>query len=215
ASIAHEVRNPLGAISHASQLLAESPHLDPGDSRLTEIIQDHSARVNAIIENIMQLSRRGRAHPEELMLKPWLNQFINEFTSGEGLAPGRVRLEVTPGDTRVQMDPGQLHQVLWNLCQNGIKHGSAGGTLTLRAGIGADSNNPYLDVIDNGPGVDPKLQQQIFEPFFTTASDGTGMGLYIARELCASNQARLNYLANPLGGRFRITFADPRRRQVA
>ncbi len=216
ASIAHEVRNPLGAISHASQLLAESPQLDPGDTRLTEIIQEHSARVNAIIENIMQLSRRGRAHPEELMLKPWLNQFINEFTAGEGLDPGRIRLEVTPGDIRVQMDPGQLHQVLWNLCQNGIKHGSADGRLTLRAGIVAESNNPYLDVIDSGPGVAPKLQQQIFEPFFTTASDGTGMGLYIARELCASNQARLNYLANPLGGgRFRITFADPRRRQVA
>lgn len=80
----------------------------------------------------------------------------------------------------------------------------------------ADTNNPYLDVIDNGPGISPKLQQQIFEPFFTTATDGTGMGLYIARELCASNQARLNYLQNPAGGgRFRIIFADPRRRQVA
>ncbi|MBK8161896.1 MAG: histidine kinase [Gammaproteobacteria bacterium] len=218
ASIAHEVRNPLGAISHASQLLAESPHLDSGDARLTEIIQEHSERVNAIIENIMQLSRRQRASPEELLLKPWLNQFINEFTSSEELTPGEIRLEVTPGDTRVQMDPGQLHQILWNLCHNGVKHGAANGRngLTLRVGIVADTNNPYLDVVDNGPGIDPKLQQQIFEPFFTTAADGTGMGLYIARELCASNQARLNYLPNPVGGgRFRITFADPRRRQVA
>jgi len=218
ASIAHEVRNPLGAISHASQLLEESPRLDSGDKRLTEIIQEHSARVNAIIENIMQLSRRQRAHPEELMLKPWLNQFINEFVSGEALVPGQIRLEVIPSDTRVQVDPGQLHQVLWNLCHNGIKHGAYDGRsqLILRVGIVADTNNPYLDVIDNGPGIGPKLQQQIFEPFFTTATDGTGMGLYIARELCASNQARLNYLQNPAGGgRFRITFADPRRRQVA
>jgi two-component system sensor histidine kinase PilS (NtrC family) len=218
ASIAHEVRNPLGAISHAGQLLAESPHLDAGDARLTEIIQEHSARVNAIIENIMQLSRRQRAQPEELLLKPWLNQFIAEFSRSEGLVPGQIRLEVTPGDTRVQMDPGQLHQILWNLCHNGIKHGSNNGRgeLTLRVGIVADSNNPYLDVIDSGPGISQKLQQQIFEPFFTTAADGTGMGLYIARELCASNQARLNYLPNPMGGgRFRITFADPRRRQVA
>jgi two-component system sensor histidine kinase PilS (NtrC family) len=218
ASIAHEVRNPLGAISHASQLLEESPHLDAGDRRLTEIIHEHSARVNAIIENIMQLSRRQRAQPEELLLKPWLNQFINEFVRSEGLTPGQIRLEVTPSDTRVQMDPGQLHQVLWNLCHNGIKHGGNIGRcqLTLRVGIVADTNNPYLDVTDNGPGISSKLQQQIFEPFFTTATDGTGMGLYIARELCASNQARLNYLQNPAGGgRFRITFADPRRRQVA
>lgn len=218
ASIAHEVRNPLGAISHASQLLAESSHLDAGDTRLTEIIQEHSARVNAIIESIMQLSRRQRAHPEELLLKPWLDQFIREFVRSENLAPGRIRLEVTPGDIGVQMDPGQLRQILWNLCHNGIKHGAGNSRceLTLRAGIVAHTNHPYLDVIDAGPGVDPKLQQQIFEPFFTTAADGTGMGLYIARELCASNQARLNYLPNPVsGGRFRVTFADPRRRQVA
>lgn len=218
ASIAHEVRNPLGAISHASQLLAESPHLDAGDTRLTEIIQEHSARVNAIIENIMHLSRRQRARPEELLLKPWLNQFINEFIASEGLTPGQIRLEVTPADARVQVDPGQLHQVLWNLCHNGIKHGGGDGRsrLILRAGMVAESQNPYLDVIDNGPGISPQLQQQIFEPFFTTATDGTGMGLYIARELCASNQARLNYLPNAAGGgRFRITFADPRRRQVA
>jgi two-component system sensor histidine kinase PilS (NtrC family) len=218
ASIAHEVRNPLGAISHASQLLAESMHLDAGDRRLAEIIQEHSKRVNAIIENIMQLSRRQRACPEELLLKPWLNQFIDEFTSSEGLIPGQIRVEISPSDTRVQVDPGQLHQILWNLCHNGIKHGASGGRnqVTLRVGIVADTNNPYLDVIDNGPGINPKLQQQIFEPFFTTATDGTGMGLYIARELCASNQARIDYLQNPAGGgRFRITFADPRRRQVA
>lgn len=213
AGIAHEVRNPLGAISHASQLLAESPQLDAGDYRLTEIIKEHSERVNTIIENIMQLSRGQRAQPEELALKPWLEHFIREFEAGEGLERGRIRLETAGEDLRVQADPSQLRQVLWNLCHNGLKHG--GAALLLRAGLAPDSRNPCLDVVDDGPGVDPETVQHIFEPFFTTSPQGTGMGLYIARELCMSNQARLNYVADRGGGCFRITFADPRRRQVA
>ncbi len=214
AGIAHEVRNPLGAISHASQLLAESPHLDSGDVRLTAIIKQHSERVNGIIENIMQLSRGQRARPETLVLKPWLEHFIGEFRDSEGPDAGRIRLEVDPDDLQVQADPGQLRQVLWNLCQNGHRHG--GPDIEIRAGISAESGAPFLDVIDFGPGIDDEDVQQIFEPFFTTSPNGTGMGLYIARELCMGNQARLNYLKRPDGGsRFRITFADPRRRQVA
>ncbi len=214
AGIAHEVRNPLGAISHASQLLAESPHLDSGDSRLTEIIKQHSERVNGIIENIMQLSRGQRASPETLLLGPWLAQFIEDFRLGEAVDAGAIRLEVRPDDLHVQMDPSQLRQILWNLCQNGYRHG--GPSLRIEAGIAGDSGTPWLDVIDNGPGIDDDDVEQIFEPFFTTSPNGTGMGLYIARELCMGNQARLNYLRTPGGGsRFRITFADPRRRQVA
>jgi two-component system sensor histidine kinase PilS (NtrC family) len=214
ASIAHEVRNPLGAISHASQLLAESPKLDSGDKRLTEIIQEHSERVNTIVENIMQLSRSQRARPEPMALRPWLERFIAEFQASEDFRPARIRLEIAPDDLYALADPGQLRQVVWNLCHNALKHG--GSAVTLRAGLVAEGAHPFLDVVDDGPGIDPETAQQIFEPFFTTSPHGTGMGLYIARELCVSNQARLNYLANPGGGsRFRITFADPRRRQVA
>jgi two-component system, NtrC family, sensor histidine kinase PilS len=214
AGIAHEVRNPLGAISHASQLLAESPHLDTGDFRLTEIIQQHSERVNGIIENIMQLSRGQRARPETLTLKPWLDHFIDDFRNNEAPGACAIRLEIEPGDLQVQMDPGQLRQILSNLCQNACRHG--GPELCLKAGVHDDSGAPYLDVVDNGPGIDDDVAQQIFEPFFTTSPNGTGMGLYISRELCMGNQARLNYLRNPGGGsRFRITFADSRRRQVA
>lgn len=214
AGIAHEVRNPLGAISHASQLLAESPQLGSGDLRLTEIIQQHSERVNEIIENIMQLSRGHRARPEALALKPWLERFIEEYCLSEVRESGCIRYSVQPDDLMVQTDPGQLHQVVWNLCQNGHRHG--GPAVRIEAGITAESGAPHLDIIDSGPGIDHDTAEQIFEPFFTTSPNGTGMGLYIARELCVGNQARLNYLNSPEGGsRFRITFADPRRRQVA
>lgn len=218
ASIAHEIRNPLGAISHAGQLLAESPQLSGGDVRLTEIIREHSRRMNAIVENILQLSRRQRARPQELALKPWLEQFISDFCLTQNISAEHIALDVHPSDTVVRMDPQQLHQVLWNLCHNGMRYSLAQtGTprLHLSAGITADAHTPFLDVIDVGIGVAPEAVAHLFEPFFTTEATGTGLGLYISRELCESNQARLHYMAIPGGGScFRITFADPRRKQL-
>jgi two-component system sensor histidine kinase PilS (NtrC family) len=217
ASIAHEIRNPLGAISHAGQLLAESHQLDAGDSRLTEIIQEHSQRVNTIIENIMQLSRRDNVHAEEFRLKSWLTEFINDFCNSEHVSPDQISVDIEPEDTEVRIDPTQLHQIMWNLFSNGIRHGGTKGrsTLTLIGGITRESRTPFLDIIDNGPGIDTETAQHVFDPFFTTEPQGTGLGLYIARELCECNQARLGYISVAKGGCFRITFADPRRRQVA
>ena len=217
ASIAHEIRNPLGAISHAGQLLAESDRLDAGDSRLTEIIQQHTQRVNTIIENIMQLSRRDNVHAREFQLKSWLSGFINDFCSGEHVSPAQISLDIEPENTGVRIDPTQLHQIMWNLLSNGIRHGSKNGRprLVIRGGGTPESRSPFLDIIDNGPGIGSETAQRIFDPFFTTEPKGTGLGLYIARELCECNQARLNYIPIAGGGCFRITFADPRRRQVA
>lgn len=219
ASIAHEIRNPLGAISHAGQLLAESPQLPKADIRLTQIICEQSQRMNTIVENVLQLSRRSRTHPEELELKKWLVQFVSEFTRSKDIAPEHIELHVEPENIRVRIDPSQLNQIVWNLCENGARYSLAhcgAPRLALRAGLGTDSPNPFLDIIDWGRGVDANLAEHLFEPFFTTETKGTGLGLYISRELCECNQARLAYFRAPHGGSiFRITFADPRRRQVA
>ncbi len=218
ASIAHEIRNPLGAISHAGQLLAESPHLHEGDVRLTEIIRDHSQRMNAIVENILQLSRRQRARPEDLELKSWLEDFIADFCTTERIDAKNIGLHIDPPHTQVRIDTSQLHQILWNLCHNGIRYSRAHSDaprLELRGGAAPESPSPFLDIIDFGPGIATEHVEQLFEPFFTTETQGTGLGLYISRELCESNQARLHYLPVPNGGScFRITFADPRRKQV-
>jgi two-component system sensor histidine kinase PilS (NtrC family) len=218
ASIAHEIRNPLGAISHAGQLLAESPQLTSGDIRLTEIIQQHSQRMNAIVENILQLSRRQRSQPEEFALSPWLQEFIAIFCSTLGIDNKHITIDIKPPDTIVRIDPSQLNQVLWNLCHNGIRYSlkkSGEPRLKLHGGISEESPNPFLDVIDSGPGVTPEVANHLFEPFFTTEPKGTGLGLYISRELCESNQARLSYILVPGGGScFRLIFADPRRKQL-
>ena len=217
ASIAHEIRNPLGAISHAGQLLSESPKLDTGDRRLTQIMLDHAMRMNTIIENVMQLSRRDRAEPVLFDLQSWLEDFVEEFIRNENIESELLAITSHVVDLKIRMDPSQLHQVVWNLCRNGLRHSAdypGVPKVELQAGQQEETHTPYLDIIDHGSGIEPEKAEHIFEPFYTTEAKGTGLGLYIARELCEGNQARLDYIPVPEGGCcFRITFADPRRRQ--
>lgn len=216
ASIAHEIRNPLGAISHAGQLLEESDNLDKADKRLTQIIREQSVRMNRIIENVMQLSRRDKSVPEKIKLDSWLSDFLEEFTRAHDIDIRKISLEVSPKDVEITFDPSHLHQILSNLCQNGIRHGGehkGAYLLELQAGISRDIQGAFLDVIDYGPGIDAEMASQIFEPFFTTASKGTGLGLYIARELAEANQAYLDYVPIPTGGScFRLIFANKKER---
>ena len=213
ASIAHEIRNPLGAISHASQLLAESSTLPAADRRLIQIVQDNCGRMNSIIENVLQLSRRKASISERVTLRPWLERFVHDFSQRIKEDKLAIKTKVDPADLQVRIDPVQLQQVLWNLCENAVRHALGAPQLQLRAGRSTETRRPYLDVIDNGPGVDSESVEDIFEPFFTTQPEGTGLGLYIARELCESNQATLGLMPSDGSGcRFRITFSDPRRK---
>ncbi|MDH5257523.1 MAG: ATP-binding protein [Gammaproteobacteria bacterium] len=217
ASIAHEIRNPLGAISHAGQLLEESDNLDNADKRLTQIIREQSVRMNTIIENVMQLSRRDKSVPEKIQLDHWLKGFLNEFTRAHDVDINKIGLDISPQDVEITFDPSHLHQILSNLCQNGIRHGGdhkGVHLLEVQGGKSRDVQGAFLDVIDYGPGIDAEMASQIFEPFFTTATKGTGLGLYIARELAEANQAHLDYVPIPTGGScFRITFANTKERK--
>jgi two-component system sensor histidine kinase PilS (NtrC family) len=214
ASIAHEIRNPVGAMSHAAQLLGEVEDLSDNDRRLTDIIQTHSSRVSHIIDNVLQLSRRDSGKPDRLLLRPWLEDFEREFTRTLELQEGELSVEDIPEDLAVRIDRSHLRQVLWNLCDNAVKYASeTGGILVeLHAGKLDSQGQPYLEVRDHGLGVDEATAEQIFEPFFTARSGGTGLGLYISRELCELNRATLLYLDRPGGGSiFRIVFANPDR----
>ncbi len=216
ASIAHEIRNPLGAISHAGQLLEESPSLDSGDKRLTEIIRNNSARVNGIIENVLQLSRRNRTQAEEIELLPFLEELAEETRHDKGLTLENLAVQVDPEETRIRVDPSQLHQVLVSLLENAMDHFHQDISqlqLCINGGMTAESGGPYISITDNGPGIDADTVRQIFEPFFTTRSSGTGLGLYIAKELSESNRARLEYIPNPDGGScFRMSFPGLRKK---
>lgn len=209
ANIAHEIRNPLGAISHAGQLLNESERLDDNDRHLIDIIQRHTTRVNSIIENVLQLSRRGAAHPQTILLADWLNEFVDDGIDCQRIAEDTISVDVEPDDLSIRFDAGHLHQLVWNLVQNACQHGGTSDNFQIRLeGRIQETGSAYLDIIDNGPGIDQETAQQIFEPFFTTSAQGTGLGLYLAKELAETNGARLNLIeTSDQGSCFRISFS--------
>ncbi len=213
AGIAHEIRNPLTAISHAAQLLEESTSASVSDRRLAQIAHDNVKRANRIISDVLDLARRDRVKPERLELAPWLEVFREEFLrSLEGSAP-EWRQSVESDDLVILFDSHQLRQVLWNLCANACQHGvQSGGMpyLEFHAGRESSYERPFLEVRDAGPGILPENVSHLFEPFFTTRAKGTGLGLYLARELCEANRAQLQYVPIVEGGScFRITFVSP------
>jgi two-component system sensor histidine kinase PilS (NtrC family) len=210
AAIAHEIRNPLSAISHASQLINESPQLKEQDRQLTRIINDNTDRLDQIIKAILQLGRPRSSNPVLLHLNSWLHEFRTSFVQTQDLPQESVTLENV--DIEVCMDPDQLHQVLVNLCQNAIRYSppyTGHPVLVLEGGWNDELSVPYLDVVDRGSGVPTELQDKIFEPFFTAAKGrGTGLGLYLSRALCENNYGRLDYIPmEQPGSRFRIQFA--------
>jgi two-component system sensor histidine kinase PilS (NtrC family) len=214
ASIAHEIRNPIGAISHAAQLLLEDPGLADASRRLGDIIRANTERVSTIIGNVQQLARRETTRPERMPLAEWLGDFVQEFTSTGGHETGQLTSAVPEADLEVRVDPSHLRQILWNLCENAFRYSvkAPGDKVELRIGRLAGSNRPYLEVLDRGPGIDSAISDRIFEPFFTSRASGTGLGLFIARELAQCNRALLVYEPRAGGGStFRIVFADPQR----
>jgi two-component system sensor histidine kinase PilS (NtrC family) len=214
ASIAHEIRNPVGAMSHAAQLLAESASLSAEDKRLTEIVRSNGDRVRQIIENVMSMARRENSRPERLVLGTWLAGFREEFCATMQIQAERLTVSALLGDVEVQVDPSQLRQIVWNLCENAVKYGTSPGSeiIELRIGRLASTARPFLEVADRGPGIPAQHRERIFEPFFTGNERGTGLGLFLSRELAQTNGATLLYEPRTSGGSlFRIVFRDPER----
>ncbi len=242
ASIAHEIRNPVGAMSHAGQLLGESPQLAPEDRRLTDIITKNAERVSGIINNVLQLSRREATQVETIELASWIEEFRDEFCETMQWRPEQlvsINVETSPPQPpgriphwrcarsataddpalpralEVTADPSQLRQVVWNLCDNAIKYGlrnRATDVIEIRYGRLKPAARPFLEVADRGPGVRTEDAERIFEPFFSGEHQGSGLGLFLARELAQTSGATLLYEPRPAGGSiFRLVFADPRR----
>jgi len=212
ASIAHEIRNPLGAIQHSAQLLAESERLTAHDRRLIEIQLEHCRRVNDLVTDILQISRQRSGPPPVLELIDWLAEFVRQFPGEIGVAASRIGLEHEPRSVRVRFDGDRLRQVVANLCHNSLEHGTtdsgapANVTLVQRRTRGGTI---HLDVTDDGVPLGSDRVETLFEPFYTTSEHGTGLGLFLARELCQANGAQLRYAELEGGNCFRIQFQAP------
>jgi two-component system, NtrC family, sensor histidine kinase PilS len=205
ASIAHEIRNPLSSIGHAAELMQEEAGRDAGDTRLLTIIRDNVHRLDRIVQEVLYLNRRDRAQPEAIDAARHLPQFVRDFSGSEHIPPDGVEVQVRTTQ-RMMFDRQHLDQVLWNVLRNAWRHSrKQAGSVRLTVGPAAMPGRLAIDIVDDGPGVARHLQAHLFEPFFTTEPQGTGLGLYIARELCEGNHARLEYVETSTGGHFRIT----------
>jgi two-component system, NtrC family, sensor histidine kinase PilS len=212
ASIAHEIRNPLTAITHAGQLLAESPEIGAEHQRLLHMIQRHSERIDKIIKNVLALSKREAPSAGLIRLKGWLEQAVAQYREAHPGETRAIRFDKVAADFALHFDPNHLQQVLFNLWDNSFVHGAREGRrveVELSTHAARGDAPAYLDIQDNGPGIPGELRDRVFEPFFSTAHEGTGLGLYLARELCEYNHARLTYRPVPAGGAcFRLAFAE-------
>ena len=218
ASLAHEIRNPLAAINYAVQLLEESKDLPTSDQRLLEIVRQQGQRMNGIVDNVLGLARRESAKPEHVDLMSFTRRFVEDYALSHPLEQDTVLAIGTPTSLTTLIDPKQLHQVLTALVYNALTYGRLPGQparVTVHVSVDA-AGAPVIDVRDRGPGVPESVVGQLFRPFFTTSGHGTGLGLYIARELCRANQASLDYVAMPGGGAcFRIALSAPSPLMVA
>ena len=199
ASIAHEIRNPLGAISYAAELLDESDELSEADQRMIEIINLHTLRINHIIEDVLEISRGSPALKEWIDLNTWLPGFIDDFCQSGLAKPESFEVEIDMQNPSLQFDAGHLTQILNNLCTNACTHGDNDAPIIIR--IFASHAYPLcIEIADQGPGVDSEILDQIFEPFYTTSHQGSGLGLYIVGQLCELNNAFISAKVNQYNG---------------
>lgn len=192
ASIAHEIRNPLAAISHAGQLMSEDS-ADPLLKRLSGIVRENTQRLNRLVEDVLRVARREPPLGDEIDINEFVQQFMSEFVRDRALAPATIQLEAEPG-LSVKFEQSHLRQVLYNLVDNALRY-ATGGAKSVRIVIerAPEQDRAQLWVFDDGAGVPADARAALFEPFFTTRTQGTGLGLYLAREFCVTNRAVLSY----------------------
>lgn len=216
ASIAHEVRNPLSSISYAASLLGEDVHNEVQAKRLLKIVEDNVTRLNQLIEDILKLSRKAQMNLTPMLLLDEVKSIVQEFVETRGISEQMIHVSDT-GGFHIVFDPGHLHEVITNLLSNAVRYAS-GKPACIRLIIKVSAGNRReLHIQDDGPGISSIVRAHLFEPFYTTSSKGTGLGLYMARELCLNNHAVLDYeyrndetstYGIEPGGRFVINFSS-------
>ena len=203
ANIAHEIRNPVSAISHANQLLQETM-TDNTSQRMVKIINDNVERMNQMVNDILELNRRDRTNQQQFALNDFLLEFYDQFCPAEKVPNDCFVLNLPNTNAQIYFDWRHLNQILWNLCKNGWRHCSQNHQ-ALRLNVRVDQKKSLvtIEVINDGVSIPKAIRAQLFEPFFTTESTGTGLGLYIAKELTEANNAVISCVAVETGALFK------------
>jgi signal transduction histidine kinase len=184
ATVAHEIRNPLNAISMGLQRL--KVEFQPTDdqeqySRVTELMLGEVHRLNSIVEQFLSLARPLEIKPEALRVQDVLNELATLVEGEAQQSKVQIRVVAPPTLPPLKADREYLRQTLLNLILNGLQAMPKGGTLTLKANT--SNGNFLISVTDTGIGIAPENRRRIFEPYFTTKAKGSGLGLAIARRI--------------------------------
>lgn len=192
ASIAHEIRNPLGAISQASQLLVEDKDPNDPNGELYQMIYSQTQRVNNIIEDVLSLSRQEIPDQEPINVYHWISEFIAQHYYDKNIL---INIAKNDRNTVIYFDPNHLEQVMINLVNNALRHTvSLLGQADVEIRLSVYDDRALIDVIDNGVGIPDGDISQLFHPFFTTSKKGTGLGLYLSQSFSEANNAKIRYL---------------------
>lgn len=206
AGVAHEIRNPLSSINSAAELIGELANTDQ-QKRLSEMILTNVKRTNQIIGDILGLFKETKSKPELINVAEILKQFCHSFAISNKDVSFDIYMMPLPEKIFILFDRGQLEQILWNLSQNALKYARRLDTpleIKLSCALSETRQNAIISVTDNGNGIPAGMQEKIFEPFFTGGQEGSGLGLYLVRELCSANNSNIIYDGSGTGACFSI-----------
>jgi two-component system, NtrC family, sensor histidine kinase PilS len=218
AGLAHEIRNPLAAISQANALLAEDADT-PGQQRLTSMVADNVQRLKQIVDDILAVSPGSKGQSPLIDIRHAIRETVDQWLSLHQAVSASLRLKVDllglpPAELNaramVRFDPEHLRRILINLLDNAARHSSqAPQAMMVSAqclGQAPGAVQIMVSVLSDGPPIEPSVEAALFEPFFSTRSQGTGLGLYICRELCEQHGASMEYRSHPPTQRHRNEF---------
>jgi len=208
AGIAHELRNPLAAIAQANALLMED-ELPPQQRLLTQMVADNVARLKRLVDDVMEVAPGAAPSARAIDATAEVAAAAADWARTAQLptgVDGRLRVDLPAAPLTVMFDPEHLRRVLVNLLDNALRHASpAPGAIYLRLAA-RDEGSAALSVLSDGPPITPEVERHLFEPFFSTRSRGSGLGLYICRELCERYGASIEYRPRPGAERLRNEF---------
>ncbi|MCA3243208.1 MAG: histidine kinase [Rubrivivax sp.] len=208
AGIAHEIRNPLAAIAQANALMMEDP-LPPAQHQLAAIVADNVQRLKRLVDDVMEVAPGALPDAQAVDAAAAVAHAATDWARTLALPMGSaspLRAELHPAPLGVAFDPEHLRRVLVNLLDNALRHASgAPGSVFLRLAP-IDDQRVALSVLSDGAPITPEVERLLFEPFFSTRSRGTGLGLYICRELCERYGASIEYRPRPAAERLSNEF---------
>jgi len=212
AGVAHEIRNPLSSIRGFAYLLGRGHDKESPEREYADVMVREIDRINHVVTDLLNFSRPMTLEAESTML-PDLIDHVVSLVSADAKDHGvEIHVDCEAGIPPIWLDPNQVTQALLNLMLNAVNAMETGGALKIRTAVSHDGEGLEIQVEDNGPGIDPDIQEKIFEPFYTTRERGTGLGLAMVRKIAENHDGRIRVESprpgNGSGARFTLSLKN-------